>query len=345
MKCSIAPLAIGFGVLSAACDQDRAAPAASASAAAAAPTASASGAKHAVPLSASSEPSGLPSAAPSAVSARWTPREIAENAALEKLVLERGTWVAVLDHKPATRAWLTLATKAEPLSPRARAAYFVIAERVAPGIAAPTSLRAFRVAELAAAAEPSLQKKLTAEARVLGNGTVEGALTLAPSPALTRVEIVNLAEDRPAFAWESRLGSKEAVPEHEAPGLAAYQSLLAADYVAGNEIRVAVYRQDKTGRITAADGNEAFSPKPKDGALHDALSRLSRHMVFSKALDERLAKLERSELERALTSGDPKTLLVTPKQVEECIERARSIRRIIAERVKQRGAEHALVLP
>jgi hypothetical protein len=120
---------------------------------------------------------------------------------------------------------------------------------------------------------------------------------------------------------------------------------LVADHLAGNLARVGVYRHDKSGRITAADGNEAFSPAPTEGAQGDALSRLSRHMTYSKSLDDRLAKLEREGLERALGFGEPPTLLITPKQLEECLDRARNVRRLIAERVKQRGADKALALP
>lgn len=270
---------------------------------------------------------------------------VVESGKLKKLSFERGLWVGELERNPPARVWVTLATKEQPLAPRARAAHFRIAERVAPGVVAPTALRALSVAELGQAADPATKKRLETQARVLANGTVEAALTLAPAPTLTRVDLAVGGEDAPAHAWEARLGTRERIPDKEQTGLALYQALLVIDYVSGNEARVGVFRHDKTGRITAADGNEAFSPVPREGAQSDALTRLSRHMTYSKSLSERLEKLTRAELESALRWGEPPSLLVTPKQVEECVERARSIQRLIAERVKQRGADEALALP
>ncbi|MBI3202562.1 MAG: hypothetical protein HYZ29_13560 [Myxococcales bacterium] len=268
-----------------------------------------------------------------------------EQGTLAKISHDQGAWVGELERTPPARVWLTIATKKQPLAARARAAHARLAERVAPGVVAPTALRTLSVAEVSRAASGEVRKRLERDARVLANGTIEVALTLAPAPTLTRVDLAAVDPDSPVQAWERLLGARDAVPEAAASGLAQYQALLTVDHLAGNLARVGVYRQDKSGRITAADGNEAFSPTPTEGALSDALSRLSRHMTYSKSLDDRLSKLEREELERALGLGEPPTLLVTPKQLEECLDRARNVRRLIAERVKQRGASQALALP
>jgi hypothetical protein len=300
-----------------------------------APLGSASGASASASAAGSAQPEGP----------RASGVAIVDAAKLRRLSFEGGLWVAELERTPPARAWVTLATQSQPLAPRARAAHFRIAERVAPGVVAPTALRALSVAELSQAADGPTRKQLEKLARVLANGTVEVALTLAPAPTLTRVELGDVGEDKPARAWETSLGAREPIAEGQRVGLAQYQALLVIDYVTANGARVSVFRHDKTGRITAAEGNEAFSAVPKEGTQHDALTRLSRHMTYSKSLEERLSKLERAELEGALGWGEPASLLITPKQLDECIDRVRSVRRLMAERVKQRGAEKALGLP
>ncbi len=264
---------------------------------------------------------------------------------LLKLAHESDGWVGELERRPPARVWVSVATKQQPLVPRGRAAHALIAEIVAPGVVAPTALRAMTVAELSQASDAAAKKRLKREARVLANGTVEVTLTLAPAPALTRVELTSNDEASVVRTWERLLGARETIPDGERLGLAQYQALLAIDHISGNAARVGVFRHDKTGRITAAEGNEAFSPTPREGALNEALARLSRHMTYSKSLDDRLAKLDRESLERALGFGSPPSLLVTPKQLEECLDRAQNIRRLIAERVKKRGADKALALP
>lgn len=273
------------------------------------------------------------------------PEGTVEAGKLVNLTHESGGWIGQLERNPPARVWVSVSTKKEPLTPRGRAAHALIAELVAPGVVAPTALRAMTVAELSQASDAAAKQRLDREARVLANGTVEVTLTLAPSPALTRVELVANDEASVVRTWERLLGARETIAEKERQGLAQYQSLLAIDHVSGNAARIAVFRHDKTGRITAAEGNEAFSPMPREGALDEALARLSRHMTYSKSLDDHLAKLDRESLERALRFGDPPSLLVTPKQLEECLDRAQNIRRLIGERVKKRGADKALALP
>jgi hypothetical protein len=125
--------------------------------------------------------------------------------------------------------------------------------------------------------------------------------------------------------------------------LASYQSLLAADYLVGNLIRQEVLLDGE--QLIALEGNDAFSARGKDGAVGDALGRLSRHLVYSQSLSERLAKLDATAIERALRGGPDRALLVTPKQLGEVVDRARTLDRLIAVRVRQRGREHALALP
>jgi len=313
---------------------ERAAPVATVSAAAA----SASAVANAAPAPSVSASAAEPAATAENLPLSQTP--------LRKVVLDAdGQLVAELDRTPVMRAVLTLSTREAPLAPRARAAHARIAELVAPGVVAPTALRSLPTDELAKVAGDKARAAIRKHARVLANGTIEVALSLAPSPALVRVDLVSPAPEAPASAWETALGAKDAVPSELAPTLAQYQSLLAADYVAGNLVRRAVHLHEKLGRITAVEDNEAFSPEPKEGTLKDDLGRLSRHMTYSKSLRDRLAAIDRSKLDEALRWGKPSTLLVTPRQVDEAVDRIRSIQRLIDLRIKQRGEDRGLALP
>lgn len=309
---------------------------------------------EAAPSAAAGSSSAAPSASePSPVTtspktpARRPPRTLPlEQTPIAKLVIEPGgRWVAELDRKPPLRAWLTVSTRERPLDARARGAHARISELLAPGLAAPTVLRSMTVKELVDAADPATRSAVQKKARVLANGTVEVALSLAPADHLLRVELPELGPEARVTSWETALGGRAAVPEREAPTLAAYQALLAVDYVAGNLIRRAVHLHEKSGRLTAAEDNEAFSMRPREGALSDGLTRLSRHMTYSKKLYDRLGSLDRAALEKALRWGDPETLLSTPKQVDEALDRARAIRRLMDQRVKQRTEPQALALP
>jgi hypothetical protein len=319
-------------------------PATRSATAATAMTAAASTSSRAAAISASAEPAG--SAPEPVVERKPSGLALVERAKIARLSVDGdGRLVAELDRDPPARAWLTLATKKDPLAPRSAAAYFRIAERIAPGLTAPTALRAVAVGDLARPADEATKKRLEKTARVLANGTIEVALTLAPAPNLTKVDLTDVSEGKPAWKWETQLAAREAPPESERATLASYQALLASDYVAANGARRFVHFSPRSGRMTVADGNEAFSARLEDDSLRDALGRLSRHMVFSRGLAERLGKLERSDLEAALRWGDPPSLLVTPKQVEETIERARRVERVMNERKQRRGEAAAMILP
>ncbi len=339
-----ATLLFGLALVPAACQ--RAEPT-RASAASSAPSASPiASLEPAPPPSAAAKPSG----SSSAVSAASAPAKAAsgvallESAKLVRLAAEpSGRFVAELERSPPAKASVVLSTKQAPLGPRQVAAHFRIAERVAPGLVAPTALRALPLTELAGAADPPTRATLQKVARVLGDGTVEVALVLAPSPSLIRVDVANLIEGEPAQAWETLLAAREPIPEAERTTLGLYQALLAVDYISENGARKAVYLHKKSGRITTSEGSFAFG-RPVDGALSDAIERLTRHNTFSKSLSQHLRTLDRDALGRALGWGDPPNLLITPKQLDEVLERARSVRHVIEQREKQRG-EAALELP
>jgi hypothetical protein len=315
-----------------------------------------SGATPSVSVSPSSPepaPSGVasapaPSGVPVASSAEPKPsgKALVESGEIAKLVTEPGgRLVAELRRSPPARALVVLATKERPLAARECAAYFRIAERVAPGLVAPTALRALSVGELSHAADAPTRAKLAKHARVLADGKVEVALTLAPAAHLDKIDIAALVEGGPVWEWETKLAQREPPPEALHTTLSRYQWLLAADYVAQDQARKRVYLHAKSGRLTAAQENEAFSPRPEQGAVKDDLERLMHHMVYSKKLRQNLAALSREHVDEDLRWGDPPTLLVTPKQVGEVMDRAKTVLRVIDQRIKQRGEAKVLVLP
>lgn len=281
--------------------------------------------------------------------ARPPPRRVdipLEKARITKLATEPGgRLVAELDRTPPARAWVTLSTREKPLAPRGAAAHARIAELVAPGLVAPTLLRSVTVKELGTVADAPTRALLAKKARVLADGSVEVALSLAPSPELVKVDLVELLPEVTVTEWEAALGAKEAPTDKRAITLSAYQSLLAADYVAENLARRSVHLHERSGRITAVEGNDAFSPIPKDSVVSNALERLSRHMSFSKRLHGQLGQFEEAQLDKALTWGDPPVSLVTPKQRREAVLHAKALRRLIDQRIKQRGEAAALALP
>lgn len=284
-----------------------------------------------------------PVAAPKKPRRPLTGLGLLERGTITKLTTDRGHLVAELEGK--TTALVLIATKKDPLLPRSRVAHYRIGEKLAPGLVAPTAFRSFKVAELAKPADKPTLVFLEKEARVLGNGRIEGVVCLAPAATLTRVDIANLQENQPAWRWEGRLVVRDPVPEAERATLSSYQSLLAVDWIVGNGKRRFVQLHEKTGRITVADHSEAFSAIPDDNAIHDTLARFARHMTYSKSLNQRLHELTRETVEKALRFGKPAALLVTPKQAEEIAGNARALERVIQTRVKHRGEAEALSLP
>lgn len=284
-----------------------------------------------------------PAAAPKKPKKPLTGNALLERGVITKLTADRGHLVAELESK--TPVVLVVATKKEPLLPRSRIAHYRIAEKLAPGLVAPTAFRSFKLAELVKFADPPGLAILEKEARVLSNGRVEGVVCLQPAASLTRVDLTNLQENQPAWRWEGKLVVRERVPEAARVTLSAYQSLLAADWIVGNGKRRFVQLHEKTGRITVADQSEAFSATPDDNAIHDTLGRFARHMTYSRSLNERLHDLTRERVDKALRFGKPATLLVTPKQAEEIADNARALERVIQTRVKRRGEADALSLP
>jgi hypothetical protein len=284
-----------------------------------------------------------PAAAPKKPQRPLTGMKLLERGSITKLTTDRGHLVAELEGK--TRVLLVIATKRDPLLPRSRAAHYRIAEKLAPGLVAPTAFRSFKVAELAKPADAPTLALLEKEARVLGNGRIEGVVCLAPAATLERVDIANLQENQPAWRWEGRLVVRDPAPVAERATLSSYQSLLAVDWIVGNGKRRFVQLHETSGRITVADQSEAFSATIDDNAIHDTLARFARHMTYSKSLNQNLHALSRETVEKALRFGKPAMLLVTPKQAEEIAGNARAMQRVIQTRVKHRGEAEALSLP
>ncbi len=239
---------------------------------------------------------------------------------------------------------IVFATKTAPLAPRAPGAHAGLSAEVSPATAAPTAIRRLPLRDvLAAAADDKARRELAKELRVLADGRVEATLVLLPQRRMVTLEVGRMLERTRAHKWETQLMSRTP-PTEPVALLAAYQSILAVDALCMNLRRSKVVIDEKSSSVLALDDNDAFSASGRDGAIGDTLPRLSRHLVFSKALEQRLRKLDRTKIEAALRSPEL-GLLVTPKQLDEVEQRRQALLRLLDRRIKRRGRDKTLALP
>ncbi len=321
------------------CDDKRATPPAGSAATAASVAAPSSAAGSASKLLA--PPVASASAAPSAPASASTPLEKIRSAKLKSIAVAadgyRGELVS------GGTAQLIFATKLAPLAPRAPSAHANLAAEVAPAVVAPTALRMLSLKEILAAADEKTRRKLGGELRVLADGNVEATLVLLPAKRMVTLEIGRVLEGTRTHKWETELMSRPA-PSEPAALLAAYQQVLAVDALCQNLRRMKVAVDDESKTVLALEGNDTFSAAAADGSVGDPLPRLSRHVLFSRALDERIRKLDRARIEAALQSPAG-GLLVTPMQVDEVVQRRDALQRLFDRRIKSRGRDATLALP
>jgi hypothetical protein len=278
-------------------------------------------------------------------SAPPAPRRAPKRPSLARLALDsEGRLIGELG--PGRRAVrVVLASREQPLAPRAPAAYFAIAEIVAPGLAPKTTLLDLPLGDLVRAAGDARTQRVIERARVLGTGTVWVALIELPAARSTAVDLGDLREGRLAWSWESKLVTKDGPPAELARLLASYQTLLAVDHLTANLARREVQHDAERQVLVPVEANDVFSPRGVDDAVGEASARLHRHLTFSARLVDRLEKLDRASAERALSRSPDRSLLVTPKQLDELLERKSSLSKLIETRIRQRGRERALALP
>lgn len=240
---------------------------------------------------------------------------------------------------------VVLATKAQPLAAQGPAAHRAIAELVAPKASTETQFVAIPLRELSRAARDDRTRSSFRELRVLADGTVQSALITLPPGELERVDLGDVAPGARARAWEATLAAKETPPADQQALLAAYQQLLAVDYLADNRRRRYAWLDADAGRLLALDDNDAFSAKWNERGVGDPYERLAAHGVYSKSLRERLEKLDAASLEARLRAGPDRSLLIAPKQLDELMQRKQSLLRLIAGRVRLRTEARALALP
>jgi hypothetical protein len=223
--------------------------------------------------------------------------------------------------------------------------YARVAALLAPDLVPATVLAAVPLSELArAAADARTQRMLAENARVLADGRVRAALV---SSAPGRVRGVDLADESAgslAFAWEAALVRREPPTQALRAQLGLYQKVLALDHLLENQSRQRAFLTADGGRLIAVQ-NDAFTPRPVEGALVNPLARLTRHVTFSASLAEGLRRLDRARLLRALSGGGEDAMLVTPKQLEQILDRKRGLERLVDGVVARRGRKKALGLP
>jgi hypothetical protein len=239
-----------------------------------------------------------------------------------------------------------LATRAEPLAYRGPVVHRRVAELVAPGLVPETTLAALPLGELSRAArEPACHELLRSTLRVLADGRVRAAVVAAPPGGLGAVDLAEQSAGGLVHSWEAALVRRDSPPEALRATLAAYQALLAVDYLVSNQARRSVLVQGGRSPLIAAGGNDAFTLRPVPGALADPLARLARHGTYSALLAERLARLDRDRLVAALREKGGAELLVTPKELDQILERKHGLEQRITTLLKRRGAQKALALP
>ncbi len=295
----------------------------------------AASARAAPPVSASpSAVPALPSASASAAAQPAVPEQLASLRGQSD-----GTLVGRLASGPDVR--VVVATKEAPLASDAPAAWAAIAGFAAPGVRVPTTLRLVPLAELSKAAQGVRAKALVRNhARVLADGTVSVAILRVPEDKLRHVDLGAATDGTIVAGWETKLMTAAVPSQPERALLAAYQSLLAVDYLTGNLVRGPVLLDEPASRIVAVEDNDVFSPHGRDGRVGDPLARLSRHLHWSKKLVADLRAISRPALDEALRSPRG-TLLVTPKQVDEVLSR----RDALVRTALRRGSARALTLP
>jgi len=306
------------------------------------PGSAAASAPALVPASAAAPASGAPRESAPSGSSRGAASVSFQTRRLTSLeLLKNGMLAAKLGD---SESWaLELSSNERPLAHRGPVAYERVASHIAPGLVPRTVLRVMPLAELLDASDAGVRTYLKRHARVLADGRVRGALSLRPPGKLERVELSDLAETGRVFRWESALVRRELPAQADLDQLSSYQMLLAVDYLVGNLERRAVFL-DEGGKLLALEGNRIFSARPVEGAI-EPLSRLSRHITFSRSLAVRLGALDSEALARDLTVPVDEGSLLTPKQLTQVEERRRAIQKLISSQVSRRGEDKALALP
>jgi hypothetical protein len=292
-------------------------------------------------------PAAAVAAAPRAPAARGAPA----STRLKALRFERDRWIAEVSAPTPAPVELQLATRDLPLHHRGPVVCRRVAELVAPAAVAETTLESLPLGELLRATPEARGRKLLGQTlRVLADGRVRGALIRVPPADLVKVDMTDELEGSAVFRWESALVRRETPSESLRKGLAAYQAVLVVDHLVQNQSRKSVLVGADGSSVVAAEGSDAFTPHPVEGALTVPLTRLARHVTYSASLVSRLRALDREKLVSALlvgaqSAGNGGEMLATPKEVEQILDRKRGLEKLVDGLVKRRGAEKALALP
>jgi hypothetical protein len=255
-------------------------------------------------------------------------------ARLSQLRADQGRFAAQLEGGEGS-VELYLATREAPLAYRGPVIHARVAALLAPGLVPETTFSALPLAELSRATRETRSRELLAKTlRVLADGKVRAAIVAVPPPGLRALDVTDEVSGGPIHAWESALVRRDSPPEALRPALAAYQALLAVDYLVDNRARRSVL-VGEGNRLVAVRDNDAFTPRAVEGAL-DPFARLARHVFHSAALANRLRALDRDRLVAALRIGRGVELFTTPKELEQILDRKRGLENL---------ARRALALP
>jgi hypothetical protein len=229
-------------------------------------------------------------------------------------------------------------------------AAYQLSRLVAPGSVPPAVSRSIPLAELSRAAhdEPTRQM-LRTRLRVLADGKVRAAVVLSPPPRLEPIDLGDLREGGPAFQLEATLVKRDA-PSSDAALASSYVSLLFLDHLLGNLQRRHALIDRERGVLVATEGHDLFSAGGVEGGIGDPILRLARSLVFPRAAVSRLRALDRQKLQAALSetgadSAAAMRMMVTPRQLEDVLERKKALLALVDGRIAARGDAKALALP
>ena len=266
---------------------------------------------------------------------------------LRSIRFERDRWIADLTAPSSGRAELLFATRQHPLAHRGPVVCRRLAELIAPASVRQTTLEILPLGEVMRAApdEPRRRKQLGQTLRVLADGRVRGALIAVPPDGFVPVDLTDELEGSAVFRWESALVRREMPERSLHDGLSAYQAVLVVDHLVQNQSRKSLFVGEGGTRVVAGEGSDAFTTQPVEGALAAPLTRLARHVSYSTSLVERLRALDRERLVKAFGTDLGGEMLVTPKEIDQILERKRGLLKLVDRLVKARGREKALCLP
>lgn len=210
-------------------------------------------------------------------------------------------------------------TREEPQRFRPQVALFRLSEALGFDVVPETVLRREKLSTLLGACEDLGCAFLREHASTAPDGTVTMAVTKKPAGARS-VGTIGSVE---VAAWAALAARTDLSPEEETLRND-WIALLILDHVSANLFRRSV-DVDAKGRIRPTSSRSAFTEHPDPEAVDALFGRLRKVKSFPKGLGDRLARVRREDLDRALSAGEYEDRLVHARCVGESFLRLRQV--------------------